>query len=480
MSDVPYHLGSMVALAALSSYVGLHHLIISLRRTDLALHRVFAWLAISLGVHNVAFVYRQLNHASDTLLISDRVQSASEVTSLWLMALFVARFTGVSGRRILLWSGIPLLALFAALPLRVGGFAYAEVHGWKDLPLPWGEVQIMVSGTLAPTYFLFIALVAVIFAWCLAAAASAWRRSGDLRQLVLVICLSISLLAVANSVLRDVWDIPTVPVIDHSFVLLCVVMSTVLADEVAQAAALRERLFQAERLESIGRMAGGVAHDFNNLLTGVVGNADLLAVELASQPALRVRAESIAQTGMQAASLARRLRDFSRARPASGSDVDVHAVIIEVVQLLRFGLGRSVAVETALQADRCHVRADAAALTSLFLNLGINARDAMPHGGVLRIATAIGLPTLEQQKRLLLPLEAASGIAITVSDTGEGMDAAVREHLFQPFFSTKGEQGTGLGLVQVAESLRESSGSVLVDSEPGRGTVFRLWLPLAD
>jgi signal transduction histidine kinase len=470
----------LVVLSALSAYVGIQHLIIALRRPDLPMHRAFGWLALCLTVHSGAATCRQMLAENDIFLIAERLTWASEVMSIWLLPLFVARFTGGDRPRFLRWLALILPVFLLSLLVRREGFAYVEVHGWKHRTLPWGEDLLLVDGRFSPAYFIFLGLVAAVFTWCLVRSWACWRRTRERRHMALLLGLCLLLLAVANSILRDLSTVPSIPLIDHSFVFLCIIMNAVIIDEITLAAELRERLLRAERLESIGRMAGGIAHDFNNLLTGVIGGASLLVHKLQEQPALKAMAENIVNAGAQAAGLSRRLRDFSRRREVPAMAVDVHAVISEVIDLLHFGLGRTVVVETALQAPRHHVQADPAALTSLFFNLGINARDAMPQGGTLRITTTVASPAPDERNRLSLPLHEGKveHLCIIVSDTGMGMDEEAQRNLFKPFFTTKGEHGTGLGLVQVSEALRETGGSLLVDSVLGQGTTFRLFLPL--
>ncbi len=477
MSGSSYYLCSLVSLVVLSGFVGLHHLIIAGRRRDLGVHRMFGLLALCLAFHDAIEVARQVV-PHDPLLITDRLQWAAEIAAVWLLIAFIARITGTESGRILRWLAVVLAAFLVPLLLRPGGFAYLEVHGWSERTMPWGEVLRVVSGRFAPTYYLFLLVVLATFIWNFRAAWASWRRTRRGSHLALLASLVVVLLAIAHSVVRDLTGMAAVPVFDHAFVLLCLVMSTVLADEVAHAAGLRERMLNADRLESLGRMAGGIAHDFNNLLTGVVGGADLLRQHLKGQPALAELAEVIVQSGERAAGLARRLRDFSRGRGQEAGPVDVHQILNDVAQLLKFGLGRRVAIHARYDAPRALVQADASALTSLFLNLGINARDAMSQGGTLGIGTSLASPTPTQRGRLMLPLAGDQHLQITVTDTGIGMDAEVQRRLLEPFFTTKGPEGTGLGLFQVAEILREIGGSLHVESAPGKGATFSIWLPL--
>ncbi|MHB8766383.1 MAG: hybrid sensor histidine kinase/response regulator, partial [Deferrisomatales bacterium] len=240
---------------------------------------------------------------------------------------------------------------------------------------------------------------------------------------------------------------------------------------------LEEQLRQAQRLEVVGQLAGGIAHDFNNLLQVILGECDLV-LEKAEAAPYRRRLEQIRRSGERAADLTRQLLAFSRRQILQPRVLDLGDTVRQVEKMLGRLLGEDVTLSADLAPGLWPVRADPGQLEQVLLNLAVNARDAMPHGGRLTIATAnveadpagLGLP----------PGELASGphVRLTVTDTGTGMDAGTLARAFEPFFTTKGVgQGTGLGLSTVYGIVKQSGGGVVARSRPGEGTAVEVYLP---
>ena len=247
----------------------------------------------------------------------------------------------------------------------------------------------------------------------------------------------------------------------------------------AQAARVRleAQLLQAQRLESLGRLAGGVAHDFNNLLTVINGYCDLLLLSDGSDPAAwRRDLELVRQAGERAVALTHQLLAFSRKQVVCLQPVAINAVVSEVVELSRRLIGEN--IELAVVADPAsgQVFADRAQLHQMLMNLVINARDAMPGGGSLCVQVS-GV-SLTPERAAQLEVSPGSYVRLTVADTGGGMDEHVRQHLFEPFFTTKpAGRGTGLGLSTVYGIVRSLHGAIDVDSRPGEGATFEIYLP---
>jgi PAS domain S-box-containing protein len=243
---------------------------------------------------------------------------------------------------------------------------------------------------------------------------------------------------------------------------------------------LEAQLLQAQKMESVGRLAGGVAHDFNNHLTVINGYAELLLAEGTLDESVRDSVEEIHKASGRAAAVARQLLAFSRKQAAKLEVLDTNATVGEVESMLRRLIGEDIHLELALDPDAGAVLADAGQLHQVLMNLAVNARDAMPGGGTLTIRTArrevdTGLAALHPE------LAPGPHVAITVADTGMGIDEEVRRHIFEPFFTTKeGGLGTGLGLATVYGIVRQSNGGVWVTSEPGKGSVFEVILPRAE
>jgi PAS domain S-box-containing protein len=242
---------------------------------------------------------------------------------------------------------------------------------------------------------------------------------------------------------------------------------------------MEEQLRQAQKMESIGRLAGGVAHDFNNLLGGMMGYAELLARRLEDQT-LRQYAETVLQTGERAASLTEKLLAFGRKSSRQNVPVDLHELVREVFGLLRHSLDPRIALRSRLRAEPAVVRGDPSQLQTVLMNLCVNAGDAMPDGGTLTVATELAMPGAEAGlPDVLAPDERY--LRLEVRDTGVGMTPETQEHIFEPFYTTKGVgEGTGLGLAMVYGTIRSHGGTIEVQSEPGKGTLFRLYLPLAE
>jgi two-component system, cell cycle sensor histidine kinase and response regulator CckA len=240
----------------------------------------------------------------------------------------------------------------------------------------------------------------------------------------------------------------------------------VLAHDVSERRRLEERLAEAEKMEAIGRLAGGVAHDFNNLLTVITGYAQILLAR--GQDERRDELTEIAHAAEQAAALTRQLLAFSRRQVLHPSLLDLNEIVAGMEPIVQRLIGEDVAVEVRLEPRLAAIEADRAQLERVILNLAANARDAMPDGGRLTIETAAA------------ELEDGPGVLLAVTDTGVGMSEEVRRQAFDPFFTTKPPGGgTGLGLATVFGVVKQSGGSVYAYSEEGRGTTFKVYLPAA-
>jgi len=258
-------------------------------------------------------------------------------------------------------------------------------------------------------------------------------------------------------------------------------MAAILADRrraEAEQDRLETQLVHSQKMEAIGRLAGGVAHDFNNLLTVIISNADLALEERELKPALQKELEGIRQAGESASHLTRQLLAFSRKQVLQPRVLDLNALVARVERMLRRIIGEDVELVVHRGADLWSIRADPGQMEQVLLNLAVNSRDAMPQGGTLVIET--GNVVLDEEYARRHP-EARAGdhVLLAVTDTGHGMDAATLSRIFEPFFTTKGQHGTGLGLSTVHGIVRQSGGHVWPHSEPGRGTTFKVYLPRA-
>jgi two-component system cell cycle sensor histidine kinase/response regulator CckA len=252
----------------------------------------------------------------------------------------------------------------------------------------------------------------------------------------------------------------------------------VMLEDLPSLAAAEQRLRQADRLEAVGRLAGGVAHDFNNLLTGILLYCDLLMVGL--EPCHRVRkyAEEIRKAGMQATGLVRQLLAIARPKGSQSRPVSLNEIAESMRNLLVRLIGENIELKLRLDPNLGLVNIDPVNAQQVLLNLVLNARDAMPAGGLISVETG-------NCKVQVLP---ENGVGSTrtdlpcalfaVRDNGTGMDAATRSHLFEPFFTTKGNKGNGIGLATVHDIVTTSGGLIYVDSELGHGSRISVLLPL--
>jgi len=248
------------------------------------------------------------------------------------------------------------------------------------------------------------------------------------------------------------------------------------AEDVTERRTLEEQLRQSQKMEAVGRLAGGIAHDFNNLLMVISGYSEFLLDRLGPDPALRAPAQEIASATARATSLTRQLLAFSRKQMLAPKILDLNSVVTENLKMLTRVIGEDIELVMDRGANLGTVRADASQIEQVIVNLAVNARDAMPSGGKLTIETS-NASLDEEYARLHPPLRPGDYVALAISDTGAGMDSETQSHIFEPFFTTKGPKGTGLGLSTVYGIVKQSGGYIWVETEPGKGTTFQIYLP---
>ena len=250
-----------------------------------------------------------------------------------------------------------------------------------------------------------------------------------------------------------------------------------IAEDVTDRRALEDQFRQAQKMEAVGRLAGGVAHDFNNLLLVISGYAEVILAKLPLDHPLHEKGRAIQQAADRATTLTRQLLAFSRKQLLELKVVDVNAIVQDMERLLRPLIGENVELITRLSPEAVHTRADAGQLEQVLMNLVVNAKDAMPGGGKLTIQTST-IVVDENHRRGQQFIRPGHYVTLAVSDTGTGMDKETQSRIFEPFFTTKEKgKGTGLGLSTVYGIVKQSGGYVMVQSEQGRGTTFHIYLP---
>lgn len=238
-----------------------------------------------------------------------------------------------------------------------------------------------------------------------------------------------------------------------------------------------EQFLQAQKLEAIGRLASGVSHDFNNLLTAIIGYSELSLRQLGKDDPVRRNIEEIKKASDRASALTRQLLAFSRKQVMQLRVFDLNLTVMDLEKMLRRMIGEDIELRTSLQQGLGNIKADQGQIEQVIMNLVVNSRDAMPHGGKLTIETAnVYLDEAYSKHHLSVP--PGSYTMIAISDTGLGIPEQIRAHIFEPFFTTKDAgKGTGLGLATVYGIVKQSGGSIWVYSEVGKGTTFKIYLP---
>lgn len=476
---MPWYAYSLVAMATIAAWVAIHHGTLGIRLRD-RMQQSFALLALAVALECLVRLWFFNSTTLAGAVRADRMSWMVEILQCWLLADFTIRFNGQDSRRfmtIVTWASLALFGLFWALP---HGFHTAPPQAIQIVATAWGEPFLILVGEYGFGYWCLVTLALTIIGHALTMSWLAWRRTHRRRHLALIGSLVLLVAAVATSVISDALGHPLVVLIDHAFAALALIMGLVLTEQALKTAQLEERIQRQARINALGQLAGGVAHDFGNILTGIVAGSDLLISRLHDRPTEQELARTVASSGQHGAALVRQLLAFARGRPLAHERVLINPLIQEVTTMLRSGFGAHLKLDLRLGPVTIAVEGDPAELHSLILNLVINARDAMQGqaSGTLRIETGFAAPT--DPTRLRHVPRPGQLVALTFSDQGPGIPADVMPHIFDSFYTTKNASGSGLGLAQVDKALIALGGAIEIESTPGAGATFKVWLPVAE
>ncbi|RJX25758.1 MAG: PAS domain S-box protein [Desulfurivibrio sp.] len=259
-----------------------------------------------------------------------------------------------------------------------------------------------------------------------------------------------------------------------------VIGAVVLFNDVTSRKTLEKQLLHAQKMEAVGRLTSGIAHDFNNLLTTILGYSELLLLQLDKDDPMRDKIQMISQAGRMASGLTRQLLTFSRKQILEIKPINLNTVIDRLTKMLKRLIGENITLDIRYYSAESYIQADEGQCEQVILNLAINAKDAMPRGGLLRISSEV--VHLDTEKHTGFDdIRSGSYVLLQISDTGEGMTEETQKLIFEPFFTTKEQgKGTGLGLATVYGIIKQHNGFISVTSAPGQGTTFAIYLPLSE
>ncbi|MFO0696009.1 MAG: ATP-binding protein [Polyangiales bacterium] len=470
----------VVALAGISAHLAVYHLMLFLRRRDGERRDLyFAATAALIALYDVFTVGLYDCASSAEGAVWQRWQLATIGTVSLSLLYFVDAYSGGRGPRMgrfVAWIG-PALGLVALVERR--GWLVTDIPSTKELDVPilghvvYHEVEpgplVLAISTIVPYLAVHLAIVGVRM----------WRAGGDVRDRAVNLLAGAGLFVfgLANDALGTFGVIHSIYLIEYAWTGMIVLMGQSMMSDVLEAAAAkqalaesRERLAHAERLESVGKLAGGVAHDLNNMLTPVLAYAQLTRRKLPETAREREYVDHIIASAERAAALTQQLLAFGRRQVLEVRPIDLASSLRELDPLLRRLLPETVAFHLVVPERLPAIEADVAQLDQVWMNLVANARDAMPTGG-----------TLELEVREKVASTGERSIVATLEDTGTGMEKAVLDRIFEPFYTTKPKgKGTGLGLATVHGIVKQHGGRIEVESTPGHGTTFRITLPVSE
>ncbi|MCC6463924.1 MAG: response regulator [Planctomycetes bacterium] len=467
---------------------GLHHLVVWALQKHLNTYLWFGLMASGCAAYDFTAFLMINTGNSPSHMLWYRVQLESAMLVVPVFVHYALAYANIR-TPLLTWTVTAVFAVLAVLNATVpDSMLFADAHT-IGVEMPWGEVLYRTVGSPEPLIWVYAAAVVGAVACVLALLVRSAAR-GERHVAALLVTSSLVFVMAVNDTMVDLQLLRSIYVTEYSFVPLIVLMSLALARQMRRDAQEREaaarrlvesqaKLQEAQKLETIGRLAGGIAHDFNNLLQVISGHTEVLLSSNRLDADTRRKAAHVQAAAQRAADLTRQLLAYARKQVLAPSTLDMNVATAELLAMARRVLGERVELNHQPASAPAWATADRTQLEQVLLNLLINARDAMPHGG--SVTVAVRPAPLDAAFAQANPwARAGEFVRITVADTGTGMDAETLAHLFEPFFTTKGPgKGTGLGLATAWGIVQQHNGLLHVESAPGKGTSFHVYLPKA-
>ncbi len=476
----------VVVMASITFFMGVYSLMIHLRRHSERADLSFALTCFGVCLYDVfcAGLYNATSVEQGVFWQQWQLVTLATIGIFWLH--FVADYTGMVSKRWLWVLTVLLTILAAAEALGPSHWSWiAEEPSIKRFGLPWLGSITYYEGSSGPLVGANTLAGIVIFAY-LFIAAIRYSRSGQRRRArALIIGMGLFSAGFFNDVFITMGIYQFIYVTEYAYMGIVLMFSLSLSNEVVEASIVRqersrleERLRQAQKMEAVGRLAGGIAHDLNNMLTPIIGYADIAARRECSPEQLHRYFERIRDVAEHAQELTGQLLAFGRKQVLRMKVLDLNAVIRRSETMIRPLIREDIQISVTLGDDLESVRADETQLQQILINLVLNARDALPRGGAIGIRTS---KVVLKTDRALRHSEIQAGpyVMLAVSDTGDGMDSETARQVFEPFFTTKDKwAGTGLGLSTVYGIVKQHGGHIDVVSELKKGSTFEVYLPM--
>jgi signal transduction histidine kinase/CheY-like chemotaxis protein len=475
-------------MASITFFVGVYWLFIYFRRRASREDLTFALTCLALGIYDIycAGLYSAADVAHGV------IWQRGQLTSAALIAIAFTFFVSDYTKRVPRSWVIGMVSFFSVAAVatildRSDLTWIASSPLIKRVHLPFGIDLTYYEANPGPLIRIQFAASVLSFAYFFLAAFRQYRHGNKRRAKMLIVAMAIFFMSVTNDVLVGLGLYSFIYTTEYGYLAMVLLMSYSLSNELVEAIVIKEerrgleeKLRQAQKMEAIGRLAGGIAHDLNNQLTPIIGYSDIALNRQRSVDDLKGFIEQMRQSAEHAKDLASQLLAFGRKQVLDMAVININDVVSEFKQMLRRLIREDIEIRFSLDPDLGNIQADPTQVRQVLMNLVLNARDAMPKGGIMSIETENA--TIDKAYQAMSQdFVPGRYVMIGVSDTGCGMDKAVIEHVFEPFFTTKqDEKGSGWGLATVYGIVKQHRGNIFVYSEIGQGSIFKVYFPRAD